>query len=529
MDCRVDRHRPAIAPNRRGRLLAVIPLLFVSYLFVYPMVRIVWIGLNWDTGRTILESLTSPTVTSAAWFTIWQAAASTALTLLIGIPAAWAVTRSAPRAARWFMSLSIIPFALPTVVVGVAFLQLLGPQGPFNIDLRRSVPAILIAHVFYNVPLVVRVVGTRWLQLSSELEEAAGSLGAGRIRQFVSVTLPRLLPSLTAAASLVFLLTFTAFGTVLILGGLRYRTLEVEIWRAATQALDLKTASVLALLQLVGVAVLLSWNARTGRKFGSIGDISYGHRSTSPWASVWLGLVSVGLLIPILSLLVGSVRTSEGWGLENFAALLTGDSLGMTGGAAVLTSLSYAVAATLIAVLIGSIASWTIAGSGPAARTFDTVLMLPLGTSAVTIGLGFLVALDWPIDLRGTQLLVPLAHALVAIPFVTQTMTPVLRSIDPGLREAATSLGATPREVFWTVDWPIVRKGLKVGAGFAFVISLGEFGATSFIARPATPTMPLLIYRALSRPGTASLAAAGSVLLLAVTATVLILLERDRR
>jgi thiamine transport system permease protein len=112
---------------------------------------------------------------------------------------------------------------------------------------------------------------------------------------------------------------------------------------------------------------------------------------------------------------------------------------------------------------------------------------------------------------------------------VTHTITPVLLSIDPRLREAATSLGASPREVFWTVDWPIVRKGLRVGAGFAFVISLGEFGATSFIARPATPTMPLLIYRALSRPGTASLAAAGSVLLLAVTATVLILLERDRR
>jgi len=353
MDCRVDRHRPALAPKRRGYLLAAIPLLFVSYLFVYPMVRIVWIGLNWETGRTVIESLTSPTVTSAAWFTVWQATASTVLTLLIGIPAAWAVTRTAPRAARWFMSLSIIPFALPTVVVGVAFLQLLGPAGPFNIDLRRSVPAILIAHVFYNVPLVVRIVGTRWLQLSSDLEEAAGSLGAGRVRQFRSVTLPRLLPSLTAAASLVFLLTFTAFGTVLILGGLRYRTLEVEIWRSATQALDLKTASVLALLQLIGVAVLLGWNARTGRKFGSIGDISYGHRRTSRWAGLWLSVVSLGLLVPILSLLVGSLRTSQGWGLESFTALFTGDALGMTGGAAVVTSLSYAVAATLIAVLIG--------------------------------------------------------------------------------------------------------------------------------------------------------------------------------
>jgi thiamine transport system permease protein len=527
VDRRVDGHSSPISPRWRRRLLAAVPLTFLGYLFVYPLVRILWIGLRWDSGRTLLESLTSPVVTSAAWFTLWQAAASTALTLLVGIPAAWAVTRVSPRAARWFLSLSIIPFTLPTVVVGVAFLQLLGPAGPFNIDLRRSVPAILIAHVFYNAPLVVRIVATRWLQMGDDLEQAAGSLGASRAKSFVTITLPRLAPSLSAAASLVFLLTFTAFGTVLILGGLHYRTLEVEIWRNATQALDLKTAAILALLQLVGVALLLSWNARTGRKFGAVGGIATATYRPTVAAKIILVVVSAGLLLPLASLIGASIRGPDGWSLQPFVSLLDGSVLGINGTTAVATSLAYAIAATIIALVIGTIASSIIAGRGSGAKTFDTVLMLPLGTSAVTIGLGFLVALDWPVDLRGTQLLVPLAHALVAIPFVTQTMTPVLRSINPALREAARSLGASPRDVFRTVDWPILRRALKVGSGFAFVISLGEFGATSFIARPATPTMPLLIYRALGRPGTASVAAAGSVLLLVVTATILITLERD--
>lgn len=523
----MDGHRPAITPKWRRRLLVAVPLIFIGYLFVYPLVRIAWIGLLWDTDKSLLESISSRAVTSAAWFTVWQAAASTALTLAVGVPAAWAVTRSSPRVARSFISLSIIPFTLPTVVVGVAFLRLLGPGGFLGLDLRRTISAILIAHVFYNVPLVIRMVGTRWLQMSADLEEAANSLGAGPVRTFWSVTLPRLAPSLAAAGSLVFLLTFTAFGTVLILGGLRYRTLEVEIWRNATQALDLKTATALALIQLIGVALLLSWNSRTGRKFGSVGDISYGQRPRSTSANLILAITSIGLGLPLVTLIAGAFRVGDGWGIDSFVDLFTGASLGISGTTAVVTSLTYAVTATAVALLIGAISAWVIAGKGPGAKTFDTLLMLPLGTSAVTIGLGFLVALDWPIDLRGTQVLVPLAHALVAIPFVTQTMTPVLRSINPALREAATSLGATPREVFWSVDWPIVRRALRVGAGFAFVISLGEFGATSFIARPASPTMPLLIYRALGRPGTGSLAAAGSVLLLVVTAAILLTIERD--
>ena len=161
---------------------------------------------------------------------------------------------------------------------------------------------------------------------------------------------------------------------------------------------------------------------------------------------------------------------------------------------------------------------------------FDTVLMLPLGVSAVTIGLGFLIALDRPIDLRGSFVLVPLAHALVALPFVVRAALPLLRSIRPELREAARVLGASPARVWREIDLPIIRRALLVGAGFAAAVSLGEFGATSFVARPASTTIPTLIFRLLGRPGTASYgtALALAVVLAMITAALILLIERFR-
>lgn len=200
-------------------------------------------------------------------------------------------------------------------------------------------------------------------------------------------------------------------------------------------------------------------------------------------------------------------------------------------GPAVAASLGYAAAATLIAVGVGLPAAVVIAaGTGRISRWFDTLLMLPLGTSAVTLGFGMLVALDAPIDLRASVAIIPIAHALVALPFVVRATVPVLGAIRDRLREAAAVLGADPRRVWREVDLPMARGAVAIGAGFAFVVSLGEFGATTFLARPGSPTIPLAIFRMLGRPGTANLQGAMvlSVILMAITVTAVLLVERIR-
>jgi thiamine transport system permease protein len=188
----------------------------------------------------------------------------------------------------------------------------------------------------------------------------------------------------------------------------------------------------------------------------------------------------------------------------------------------------------LIALVVGGIAAFVVAGNLRRGRrrraAFDLLLMLPLGTSAVTVGFGFLIALDEPVDLRASWIIVPIAHSLIAIPFVVRILVPVLRSIDNRLRDAATMLGASPARVWQEIDLPIVRRALLVAAGFAFAISLGEFGATLFIARPDRPTMPVAIFRYLSQAGAANFGAAMamSTILMFITAAAIFAIERFR-
>lgn len=499
------------------RRLAIVPLLFLGYLFVYPVTRIIVMGLG-GSGTSFIETITSSTAQGVIWFTTWQAVASTVVTLLVGLPGAWAVSRLGLERSRWFLAVTTIPFVLPTVVVGVAFSQLVS-----DTPLEHSAAVIIAAHAFYNVAIVVRLVGVRWAQLGDHLEAAARTLGAGPITTFRRVTLPSLASALRAAGSLTFLLSFTSFGTVLILGGLRLRTIEVEIWRQATQRLDFGAAAALAVVQLVVVGLALAWQERTSMPRRSA--VRSQPRRASQRRVALVIFTGLGALVvaPILSL-VRATAANPG----AFTTLVGGEVLGLSVGRAVTTSLVYAMVATAIAVAVGTATSAFLASGAPFSGFLDRLVLLPLGTSAVTVGLGFLVALDWPIDLRASRVLVPLAHALVAIPFVTRTMTPALAAVPLRLRESAAVLGATPSQTWRRVEWPIIARAALVGAGFAFAISIGEFGATAFVARPADPTLPLLVYRALGRPGTFGIAAAGSLLLMAVTAIAVLAVDRFR-
>ena len=161
----------------------------------------------------------------------------------------------------------------------------------------------------------------------------------------------------------------------------------------------------------------------------------------------------------------------------------------------------------------------------------DGLFMLPLGVSAVTLGFGFLITLDEPpLDFRDSLLLVPIAQALVALPLVVRTLAPVLGGVDDRQRQAAASLGAGPLRTFLTVDLPVMWKPLLAAAGFAFAVSLGEFGATSFLAREDNPTMPIVIFHLIGHPGAMNygMALAASVVLAGTTALVMLLVERLR-
>ncbi len=509
--------------SRAGRVaLAVLPVGFIGYLFVYPVTRILVMSLGGGFG----DVFSSGSTRSAIWFTVWQAVASTVLTFVVAMPLTAVLSTFAFRGRALVRALITVPFVLPTVVVGSAFVAL---------GLTGSVWGILAAHVFFNIAVVVRTVGGVWSRLDRGVVDAARSLGAPPITAFLRATLPILGPSIAASLSIVFLFTFTSFGVVLILGGLTYRTIEVQIYQQATTFLNLEAAGTLALLQLVGVVGIL-WAYGRYQRTRSVGlelapeeQVLRDPRTLREKATLWSVVVgTLGLVAWPLGVLVA--RSFRG-GLGGWRFLIDPGRLAITPGEAIANSLMFAVVGAAIATTVGLMAASLIArGSSVMASTFDTVLMLPLGTSAVTIGFGFLVALDEPIDLRGSIILVPLAHALVAIPFVVRSTLPTLRAIRPDLREAAATLGASPRRVFRHVDLAIVARAAMVGAGFAAAVSLGEFGATSFIVRPNSVTIPTLIFRLLGRPGAVTFTAAMalSVVLMVLTAALILSIDRLR-
>ncbi len=316
----------------------------------------------------------------------------------------------------------------------------------------------------------------------------------------------------------------------------------MEIYRQTAQLLDLPTAAVLTLVQFAAVGLILAIHAWTVRrresalKLVDAAGAARRPRGAGQWALLGLVVATVAVLIllPLGVLVQRSFAGPDGFGAAYYRELTSAE-----GGAflvppieAVGNSLQYAVVATGIAVVIGGLAAAALTRrAGRLVRGFDALLMLPLGVSAVTVGFGFLIALDEPpLDLRASWILVPLAQALVGVPFVVRTMLPVLRAVDGRLREAAAVLGASPLRAWREVDLPMVRRALLIAAGFAFEESLGEFGATVFIARPDNPTLPVAVARLLGRAGDLNYgqAMALSTILMVVCAVSLLLLERIR-
>ncbi len=554
-------------------LLTALPLAFLIIFLVYPLLSILGVSLAPE-GRLDLSALGELVGNRfhrrTIWFTAWQAALSTALTLALALPGAFVFARYEFRGKALLRALTTIPFVLPTVVVAAAFGALLGPRGRFNLalmglfglerpplDLRHTLTIILIAHVFYNYTVVLRLVGGFWANLNPRLEEAAAVLGAGRWRLFREVTLPILTPAIAASALLVFVFCFTSFGVVLLLGGPRFATIEVEIYNQTFTYLDLPMAAVLSLVQILFTTVLIWLYTHLQAKSTVPLDLrpqAATQRRPRSWrARLMVGLnvslIIIMLVAPLLALVERSLATGTGYNLTYYKELgvnRRGSILFVSPVEAIGNSVSFALIAVALAVVLGTIAAMLLTRrsyggeNGPKDGTslksrlralLDPLLMLPLSVSSVTLGLGYIVALDEPpLNLRASPWLTPLAHTLIALPFVVRSLLPALRGMNPRWREAAATLGAPPWRVWLEVDLPIVGKAMLVGAVFAFTVSMGEFGATSLIARPERPTMPVAIGRFLNQPGALNQgqALAMSTLLMLVCIVGFLTIERFR-
>lgn len=522
--------------SRLATRLAVVPAAALVLVTVVVPVAVLAFG-HLEIGD-IVSVWSRPGVMDAVWFSVWQATVSTATTMAVGLVPTWIVTRYRFPGRAMVRALLTAPFVLPTVVVGAAFLALL----PSAID--RSVWAIVAAHVFFNIAVIVRTVGPTWSLLDDDLLMAARTLGASPRQVWRHVLVPMVAPALRASAGLIFLLCATSFGVVRILGGPSRATVDVEIYRRAVQLGDTSGATVLAIVQTLVICLALWINGAPPPSPVVVRSPSSPRTSASWRLRVTAYGFAALMSLPVLALVLASVRANGQWTGRAWRVLFgleVVERFPVDIVPVIVTSLLFAGLATLIAVPLGIAAARAVARldtgtATPTARRFassiGTVLTLPLGTSAVVVGLGILVAYDRdPFDVRSVWWLVPVVHAAIALPFVVRIAVPVLQSIPEDLRHAAATLGASPRRRLTSVELPLLRPAITSSVALSGALSLGEFGATSFLTRRDTETLPITIGRLIGRAGSLSFttAMAAATLLLVMTMAVATAAETGTR
>jgi thiamine transport system permease protein len=548
----MSRFAPVSLSTRFRPLLWLFPLAFLVAAFFYPLSRI--LALTFDASTLTAGNLL------LAWrvflFTFYQAALSTILTLLLGLPSAYLFARYQFPGKSVLRALTAVPFMLPTVVVAAGFSALLGSRGladtfvpTFDFQFTGTLTAILIAHVFYNTTIVIRVVGNALSSLDPRLEAAARSLGADPFRVWQHVTFPLLRPALLASSLLVFLFDFTSFGVILLLGGSQFATLEVEIYLRVLRLPNLSLAALLSLIQLLcTLAVSLLYSrvvARSTIPTSPRAASSSIRRARTLPEKLFVAVLPVALaaffLLPLSALPFRSLFRIEadrgqrgevqyGFTTDYYSELFVnrrGSVFYVPPIQATVNSLTYAGATVALSLLLGFPAALALARPTRLEKILDPLIILPLGSSAVMLGLGFIISYGaW----LSVPWLVPFAHTLVALPFVIRALQPAIASIPERIREAAATLGASPLAVWKNIDLPILRRATLTAGIFAFTVSLGEFGATLLIARPEFPTLPVAIERFLSQPGGLNYgqAMAMATLLMVLTLLGILLIEKLR-
>ncbi|MHA2601817.1 MAG: ABC transporter permease [Candidatus Thorarchaeota archaeon SMTZ1-83] len=531
------------------RLLAIAaPILLLSIFLLYPVASVILDGLVYGPGSSFTETLASSVTQRVLGFTFAQATLSTLLVIGIGLPGALMMARVRMPGKSILRATLIVPFVLPPIVVVVGFLRVFGSFGLLDtiamsiigttdsvLNLATGVVGIVLAHTFYNVPLVIVMVSSALERLNPELEESAEALGATSFKKFRHIILPHIRGALLAASILTFLFCFMSFPIVLALGEGRYMTLEVRIWYAF-RSFDFGEASSLAAIQIATTLAL----AYSYVKLGRVEDVETGKTAAirtyrldemgvgyKAMILVYMGVVGTLIFGPILAIIQAAIYDPLGgsYTLAGFANLIESG----TGGGLVplVNSLLYATLATLLAVLLGIPLAYAHRSRRSGIPTLASAMtLLPLGVSAITVAYGLMRMIAVPLGLTTNPwLLIVIAQTIIGLPFSARAIEISLRGIDPEIIEQADSLGASRLQRLFFVELPLLAPGILAGGVFAFAMAIGEMSATLFIALEQNTTLAVVIYQYLGVRKFVE-AGAAALMLVAICFAAFILIER---
>lgn len=516
-----------------GRSLGyAVPMVFLVLFCLYPLFLIVKFGLVDDDGqftlRYLQEVLTDRIYLKVIRFTIVQALISAVITILMAYPGAYLLSKYKFPGRSMIIAASTVPFVLPSLVLAVGFLGIFGAQGTINgwiadingllgtslpmMDILYTKRVIILAHVFFNFPIALRIIHSRYGSMDTDLENAARSMGAGRIRTFLKVTLPQMKYSILSSFSLVFTFCLLSLGVILVIGGLNH-TLEVEVL-SLFKNMKLHQGGALVIVESVIVMLTTLVYIWSSSKESNRADVALGEGiskfpgrrpniGSALLITIYLAVVILVIFGPLISVGRESLMSDvQGGGLtlKWYGEVLSrqGDQvLTISPLGAIINSLLFGSLTMLISVPLSIIsAHMLISRKFRSKWMLDMLLLFPLGASSVALGYGLVKAFSGgPIQLTGTWYIVVLVHTVIAYPLGARAVYSSLRSIPPDLVKASRSMGAGRLESYFRVKLPLMMPGILVAAVFAFAISIGELGATMMVSREAYMTMPVFLYR----------------------------------
>ncbi len=455
-----------------------------------------------------------PSTWRSVRFSIVQAAVSAAISVLVAIPGAYLMAHYRFRGRQIIQSLTLVPFVMPSLIVILAVIGFYGRAGVLgrlfggNLTFVYSGVGIVIAHTMFNISVALRIIAGGWMQVDERYRWVSASLGEGPPGRLFRLHLPLIAPSLVSAGILVFLYCFVSFGVVLVFGGVRFSTIEVRIFQEMFTNLNLTAAGVLAALQLAVAALLVglvqfltrrtgAGSARSGRRFHtrSWRDLPVPARVL---AVVYGAAVGLFLFAPLLTVVVRAFTWHGGVGLTSFRSLF-GGTVGTREVSEImqspladilLTSLGVATMSAVAGSVLAYIAARSLRDQLPG--SIDTVLTLPLAISGVTLSLGLRLLFFGIIP---EILLIVLAQSIQAFPLVFRNMRGHLRALPSRYLETGRSLGARPLHLLWTVEIPVLWRGIINTFAFAFAVSLADFTSVLTIGRGRIVTFPIAMYR----------------------------------
>jgi len=538
--------------NLYEKIIALPSLLLLFIIFLLPLISTLsraFIVDNKLNVSSFFNIIKEPYTLRILLFTINQAFFSTLLSIVIALPGSYLLVNYNIKGRKLILAVCTIPFVLPAILVILGFVTFYGNNGFLNILLMKifnlsepplkilySYKAIIIAHAFYNFPIILVLLTTFWENLDYKLELSSFVFGASKFQTFINITLPRLIVSLISSSLLVFLFCFTSFSIILVLGGgPKYTTMEVEIYRRARISMDLNSAASYALISILFCIIILIFYNIFQRKMNTKENIynSVYKKEKKPVSKIGLILsiiytifIILFVLSPIISIIIKSFLASTSRSANSIFTLKWYKQLfGLSSTTGVMKSSFISIINSLKIAFIVAIISTPLSLSLAVASKKDKsnsslfielLSMLPLAVSSVIIGLGYYL-ISAKLKSNVGLILVILAHLVIVLPFNIRAITPEMRKLPTSLVSSAMTLGATPFKAFLSIEVPLLKSSLISGAIFAFAISMGEVNATLILANSSITTIPVTMYRLIGSYNFGGACALGTILILVCT------------